>query len=122
MPLWSWFVGVLYGAKVTNGTVQVTTWLGPENQFVGNAFVELFMGVPRIYKAPINGELGVHVDASLSNVWPGVDPFPAVLNGFVSWSPERWISARLFYGIAGSPGGKIPATQQYGARLQFYLP
>ncbi len=114
--------GTHYGGAVSIGTLEVRTWLGPQSAFVGNVFLEGYVGMPTFDGKPLRLQAGIHLDASLSSIWPGKQVFPMVGNGFVGWSPTPWLALRVFAGIGGSPGSLAPSALQYGLRVQFYLP
>lgn len=115
------YFGAMYGGNASLAPLAVKTWLGPQNGFVGNLFLEIFLGVPELAGWQGNLQFGAHGEASLSSIWPGNQPFPALVNGFVAWSPKSWFALRVFAGVSGSPlGGGI--DNQYGTRLAFFVP
>jgi len=119
-------VGAHYGGRTSLSPLQVASWLGPQRGIVGNVFADLFFGVLRIHRSTINMQIGVHGEGSLSSVWPGDATFPALGDVFLGWSPASWVAARIFFGVAGVPGGspqpEVPTSRPYGARVTFYLP
>ncbi len=124
---WTWchnstfFAGAQFGGAGSLAPLAVKTWLGPQNGFVGNVYVELFIGSLRLGGSPANLELGVHGEASLSSIWPGNEPLPVVGNVFVGWSPKSWVSVRIFGGLSGAPT-VAPVDNQYGTRIAFFVP
>jgi hypothetical protein len=124
--------GTRYGGAGSIMPIEIRSWLGPQREFVANVYAEVFFAVADIRvrnvsdasakSYPIRAQVGVHVDASLSSIWPGNDPFPLVVNGFLGWSPAKWLAIRAFLGTSGSLQGAVPFALQYGLRLQFYLP
>lgn len=120
-PGWQFYAGALYGGQASLGSMKVRTWLGPQSGFIGNAYVDIFLGLLRLGNVDMNLQVGTHAEVSLSTIWPADRPFPAVLGGFVGWSPEYWFASRLFCGVAGSPGF-TKADVQYGFRLEFFVP
>jgi hypothetical protein len=121
---WTLLPGMLYGGEASLWPLRVQSWLGPQTGFVGNAFLELFLGLPRIASWDANVRVGAHGEVSLSTIWPTGVPFPMSANGFIAWSPEYCFAARLFIGLAGSPGASniVPMSEQYGARVEAYFP
>jgi hypothetical protein len=115
------FFGLVWGGQASLTPMSVRSWLGPQTGFIGNAFVDFFLGAPVIAHAPANLELGLHGEISLSSIWPGDELFPALANLFVAWSPKSWFAVRAFAGVAGSPVGPPPGVH-YGTRLEFYVP
>jgi hypothetical protein len=114
-------VGAAGGGYASLGSLEVTTWLGPQRGFVGNVFVEAFFTLQQIGRHPMNLQLGGHAEASLSACWPGNEALPVLASAYLAWSPIFPVSVRVFYGTGGSLlAGVLDAT--YGARVQLYLP
>jgi hypothetical protein len=115
-------LGSRYGGETSLAPLTVRTWLAPESGIVANAYLEAFADGPRIASHAVNLELGARAEASLSSVWPGGDVFPAILSAFVAWSPESWISARAFYGVAPLIMNGLPTSYPFGLRIVAYVP
>lgn len=114
------YFGAQYGGNASLAPLAVKTWLGPQTGFIGNAFLDVFFGVPVLWGKAANTQIGIHGDASLSSIWPGDQPFPFVANVFFAWSPKSWFQMRLFGGVAGAVSG--PYDNQYGVRLALFAP
>ena len=119
LRLW---LGTRYGGEASLLPMKVRSWLGPQTGFIGNAFVEFALGLPRIADADTNVQIGAHAEVSLSSIWPSDDAFPFVANAFVGWSPVTWLSLRVFSGAALLPTAKVAPETQYGLRVAFYIP
>jgi hypothetical protein len=113
------FLGTEYGGEVSLAPLQVQSWLGAQSGIVGNAIAEIQLGAPRIAGRIAGVELGGHADVSLSSIWPAADPLPMHLNAFLAVNPFDALTARIFYGVAGSPQGSW--ANPYGARLEYYF-
>ena len=113
-------LGAAGGGAISLGSVNVTTWLGPQPTFIGNAFMEVFVDLQRWATTTLNLQVGVHGEVSLSAIWPGRNSMPVLVNGFLGWSPHSSFALRLFYGIGESvlAGNTF---QQYGVRAQLYF-
>lgn len=125
-PFMAFMLGVRYGAEGSLGSLAVRTWIGTQPAFVSNMYLEPYLALHSFDRKTLRMTLGVHVDASMSSIWPGEAVFPVVVNGFWTWSPSQWLVLRLFAGVGGSLGlalgGIEPLRMQYGARVQVYLP
>ncbi len=115
-------LGAVYGGEASLWPLSVRSWLGPQTGVIGNAFLEVFVDAPVLFHTATNLQIGAHGEASLSSIWPGNDPFPVLGNVFLGWSPAKWLSARVFGGIAGSPNGTVATNYPYGVRLEFFVP
>jgi hypothetical protein len=115
------YMGATWGGKASITPMNVTTWLGPQSGFIGNVYVDAFVGLPLLLGVPLNMQLGLHGELSLSTIWPGTELFPALGNVYVGWAPKTWFQMRIF----GGPGAALTDTKNanmhYGARLEFFL-
>lgn len=121
-PLGSYYLGIVWGGKASLGPMSVATWLGPQKSFIGNLFLDAFVGAPVIGNEQTNLQFGVHAEVSLSSIWPGNELFPMLANGYVAWSPKPWMSLRFFGGPAASLAALDAASTEYGMRLEIYVP
>jgi len=117
----SYYLGALYGGKASVAPMSVASWLGTQHAFIGNLFVDAFLGAPVMGGEQTNLQFGVHAEVSLSSIWPGNELFPILANGYVAWSPKAWVAMRFFGGPALTLGA-LQTSTQYGARLEFYVP
>ena len=117
----TYLLGASYGGQTSLAPLTVKTWLGSEQGIIANAFLDLFLTVPRFANCVANVQLGAHSEVSLSSIWPGNDALPMAVNGYLGWSPTPWISARAFYGVSSLPLAK-DTVNPYGVRVAFYVP
>ncbi len=117
-------IGVSGGGQISLGSVNVTTWLGPQPTFLGNAYIEFFADIQRFRVTQLNLQIGAHAEASLSACWPGPSSLPILVNGYVGWSPIRAFALRIFYGSGESIAALFSGilVQQYGVRAQVFFP
>jgi hypothetical protein len=123
-PVETIFLGSIFGGETSLPPLSVTSWLGPQQGVIGNAFVEVFVSAPRLLDTTLNLQLGVHGEVSLSSIWPGNDPLPMHGDVYLGWSPVTSFALRLFGGFSGSPSSSasVPAGRPYGLRLEYFIP
>lgn len=121
-PGWALMLGARYGGSTSLGDFQVHTWLGPQTAFIGNVYVEAYLGAPLLRDVLTSLQLGLHVDVSISSIWPGAQAFPLAWYGYIGWAPLSWFSFRAHIGNGMSLGSKDVPVLMYGLRLQLALP
>lgn len=115
-------IGAEYGGRISLGPMSVRTWLGTQRAMIGSFYVEPFVTTRKILGNTVNLQLGLHVEASLSSIWPGERSLPVHVSGFLGWSPAQWFALRLSGGGALAPLDTSSGQFLFGVRAQIFAP